>query len=100
MSEPIVYPLKYPVEIKSAETGEVVEKITELKLRRPKGKQLKVIDTATGEVGKTLALIAACSGQTLKIADELDGEDIVELGVIVEGFFGGRLPTGATFSAT
>lgn len=100
MSEPTVYHLKHPIEVRSAESGEVIENLTALALKRPKGKQLKAMDKAEGEVGKILALIAACSGQPPKIMDELDAEDFTALGVIVEGFFGGRLPTGATFSAT
>lgn len=100
MSESVVYELKHPIEVKAKDGDEVVEKITSLTLKRPKGKHLKAMDKAQGENAKVLALIAACSGQPPSVTDELDAEDFAGLAEIVESFFGGRLPTGATFSET
>lgn len=100
MSEPFVYELKHPIEIKSAKDDTVVETLTELRLARPKGKHLKAMDKVSGEVAKTLALIAACAAVPPAQLDNLDAEDFTALGEIAEGFFGGRRETGATSSAT
>lgn len=98
MSEPIVYALKHPIDIRNKE-GEAIETITSLTLVRPKGRQLKAMDRAEGEVGKTIALVCAIAGLPPSAGDLLDGEDIADLGEILAGFFGGRRPTGGTFSA-
>lgn len=99
MSEVVkTHPLKEPIDIRNKD-GELVETITELKLRKPKGKILKALDRAEGEVGKTLALIAAMAGLPPSTMDELGPQDFVDLGEVIEkDFFGGRLPTGRTSS--
>lgn len=100
MSEPLTHTLKYPIEIKADKSDKIIETITVIELRRPKGKQLKVMDKVQGENAKTLALIAACSGLPLSTLDEIDGEDFADLAEIVEVFFGKRQKTGATSSET
>ncbi len=99
MSDTIVYELKHPVELRGKD-GALLEKITSLSLKRPKGKHLKATDRVQGEAAKTLALIAAVAEIPPSTADELDGEDVAALGEMVEGFLGARRATGATFSAT
>lgn len=98
MTEPIVYTLKHPIELRAADSGAITETLRELTLRRPKGKQLKAMDRAEGEVGKTLALIGACAGQPPSTMDLLDGEDFTALGEMLEDFFGGLRRTGKTSS--
>ena len=93
--EELVHPLKHPIEIKAA-SGQVMETITELRLRRPKGKHLKATDAAKGEVGKTLALIVAIAGIPASAADEIDGEDLAAIGEVMGNFFGVSLTTGGT----
>lgn len=100
MTQPIVRKLKHPIEIRAKETGEIVETITELTFTRPKGKHLKAMDRAEGETGKTLALLAAITGHPPSVMDQLDGEDLASFEELIEGFFGGRRPTGATSSGT
>ncbi len=92
------YKLKHPIELRNTE-GQVIDTITDLTLVRPKGKHLKAMDKAQGEVGQTLALIGAVANQPPTVMDLLDGEDFADLGEIVEGFFGGRRRTGKTSSA-
>lgn len=99
MSDPIVYQLKHPIELRGKD-GTALEKITSLSLNRPKGKHLKATDRVQGDAAKTLALIAACAEIPPSTADELDGEDVATLGEMVEGFLGARRATGATSSAT
>ena len=94
------YKLKYPIELRDKETGAVTETITTLQLVRPKGKHLKAMDKASGEVSQTLALIGAISNQPPSVIDLLDGEDVAGLGEIVAGFFGGRQPTGKKSTGT
>lgn len=99
MSESVKYELKHPIEIKAEKSDKVIDTLTVLELRRPKGKHLKAMDKVLGENAKTLALIAVCAGVPVSSFDELDAEDFVALGEIVEVFFGKRQPTGATSSA-
>lgn len=44
--------------------------------RRVKGKHLKAMDKAAGEMGKTLALIASLASIPASAADDLDGRDV------------------------
>lgn len=96
MANQETYKLKHPIELRNKETGAVTETITEFTIRRPKGKQLKAMDRADGEVGRTLALMAAVCDQPPSVMDQLDVEDFAALGEVLDGFFGGRLLNGAT----
>ncbi len=95
-----IYKLKYPIEIRDKESGAVIDTITTLTLTRPKGKHLKAMDRAEGDVARTLALVGAVSGQPPAVMDLLDSADFAGLTEIVEDFFGGRRPTGATSTET
>lgn len=101
MSEVIkTYQLLHPIEVRSKE-GDVVQRIEQLELKKPKGRHLKAMDRADGEVAKMLALIASCAGVPPSAMDDLDGEDFAALGEVIEkDFFGGRLKIGAKYSAT
>lgn len=94
MNGSVTYTLKHPVELRNAESGEVAEVIKTLTLVRPRGKHMKAMDGAKGEMGKTLALLSAISAQPPSTMDLLDGEDLTKLGEIVQDFFGVPPPTG------
>lgn len=101
MSEPIRYPLKHPVTITlRGPDGDRQETISELTLRRVKGKDMRALDGQGGEVAKTLALIAHISGHPLTIVDELDAEDIGGIGDLLQDFFPASLGTGPMSSET
>ncbi len=102
MSEPVVYPLKHPIEIKARDSEKVIETITEVTLNRPKGKHLRRLEKFKGEMTQTFALLADLTNLPPAAIDELDGEDFVILGEMIEGFFGKspRPATGGTSSGT
>ena len=94
MSE-VTHPLKHKIVLtKRSSQGETTEEITELTLRRPKAKDLRIMDKPMGEVAKTIELIAALSGHPTKVIDEVDGEDLEALGKVIEGFTPPGQPTG------
>ena len=78
--------------------GEREETITEVIVRRPKGKDLRVADQYPGEVAQSLALMARLTGLDPKQVDELDAEDIAAIGAIIESFTPPGLRTGKTSS--
>ena len=94
MSAPIVYRLKHPVVLRSAD-GAVVQQLEELTLRRLKGRDMRKLDGAAGNGSALLALLAASADLPPSTADQLDAEDVTEAGTVVAGFLGGSLPTGA-----
>lgn len=82
----VVYKLKYPVAL-----GE--ETITEVALRRPKGKDLRAMRDGES-VGESLELIGRLCGQPKNVIDELDAIDIQGISEIVDGFAVSSPPTG------
>jgi len=70
------------------------EEVTYLTLRRPRVKDLKLLDAAQGDVGKTAALIGSLAGLTPKEVDQLDAGDFTRLGQAVADFLPGAQPTG------
>lgn len=82
-----VIPLKEPLK-------EGSKTITELRLRRPKAGDLRALDTATGEVGRVLALAASLSGEFEKVLDRLGIEDFMTLNQVLDGFLPSGLGTG------
>lgn len=102
MSEPIVHTLKHPIEIKTKDSEKIIETITEVTLRRPKGKHLRRLDKFKGDATQTLALIGELTELPATALDEMDGEDIMILGEMIEGFFAKspRPETGGTSLGT
>lgn len=94
-----VHRLKEPVEIHNKD-GEIIDTITELRFRKPRGAHFKAMDKVQGEVAKSFVLAAAMCGVPPSTMDRLSGEDVLDVLEIVDGFFGGRLKTGATSSET
>ena len=87
--ERVVYRLQYPIEFGS-------ETITELSLRRVKGKDIRAVRNTASPASETLDLIGRLSGQPRPVIDELDAIDVEEVGKIVEGFTKSGPPTGDT----
>lgn len=69
------------------------EEITEITLRRPKGKDLRKLPAAM-DTGDILNLAAALSGHAPSVIDEMDAEDVVEVIEAVSDFLPGSRPTG------
>ena len=87
----VTHTLAYPIEVTKRAGGskEKVETVTEITLDLPerlKAKHLRFTDGAKGEIGKTLALLAAFSGQPVKVLDELDAKDLEALAAHLESF--------------
>jgi hypothetical protein len=72
----------------------VIETLAKLTFTRLNGRKMRAIDNAKGEIGKTLALIAASAGIPPSSTDLLDGEDITAAGEILADFLGQSPPTG------
>lgn len=68
MSEPIVVALEYPIEFQN-------EEITEIKLRRATGKDLKMLP-GNPTTGDTIKLAARLAGVLPVVFDLMDGADI------------------------
>lgn len=90
MGRQFSHTLKHPITVTiKGPAGERDETITQLNFDFPeriKAKHLRATDGATGEVGKTLALLAAFGDQPVKVLDEMDAEDLGKLSVLIEGF--------------
>lgn len=101
MSKVTTHPLKFPVELRNTE-GEVIDKITELQLRRLNGKDMRAIANATAKGnGEVMAvLVCRCASIPPSTFDLLDAEDIAAVGEVAQGFIGGALPTGDQSSPT
>ncbi len=102
MSEPYVYTLKHPIVLKNKDTDEVIETIKAVAIQRPKGKHLRRIGKIREESEQTFSLISDLAQLPPSTVDELDGEDFIGIGEIIEGFFGKspRPATGRTSSGT
>jgi hypothetical protein len=87
------YKLLFPVELRNT-TGEVIETITTLSLRRLKAKELRTLDNAKGSGTVLLRMIALSSGLPPSTVDEMDAADAANAGATVASFLGGSLPTG------
>lgn len=78
MSEESVVQLKHPVTYTADRIDGGGERtLEEIHVpHRIKAKHLRAIDAATGEVAKSLALLAAVTGLPKVAIDELDAEDV------------------------
>lgn len=91
------YILKHPLKNKAGDTI-----VTEVSLRRAKGKDLKAADKAASDLDSTFVLIDLLSqmpdgsGVFPGFADELDAEDIEALGERVAALLPGGHQTGGT----
>lgn len=93
------YRLKHPVTLKFRQAGgeEREESITELTLRRPTAKDLRMVDDyGTRIIAMTIALVSSLSELDVEVIERIDAEDFGELAEIVGGFLPDGPMTGAT----
>jgi hypothetical protein len=87
------YKLLFPVIYKDAAGNEVT--VMELKLRRPKAKDMRLLERVQndggGDIAASLALLAAINGLPETAIDELDAEDVMELSGVLLGFLPEKL---------
>lgn len=76
--------------------GDREEKMDSVTIRKPKAKDLRAIDAVTGDVAKSIALMARLTGLTVATVDEMDVTDFQAIGDIIEGFTQPGRPTGET----
>lgn len=68
-------------------------KLSEVKLRRPKGRDMLIFDKHRGEKGEdagfamVIATVAAVTGLTFDEASDMDAEDLVEISEQAVDFF-------------
>lgn len=67
--------------------------ITELQLRRPKGKDLRRLGQDI-RIGDLLDIASKLAGQAPAVIDELDGEDTMRLAEVIGDFLGRSPATG------
>jgi len=94
LAEPIVK------RFRQADGTEREESIAEVTVRKPVAGDLRVLDSATGEIGKAFALAARLTGLDVKDVDKLAMEDFASISAIIEGFMPPGLQIGQTSSAT
>lgn len=78
--DPITIKLKFPISVGDETISELTVK------RRPKTRDLKAMDQATGEIGKAAALLARLADVPESWIDQLDAVDFTECGAVVDGF--------------
>ncbi|PXW78989.1 tail assembly chaperone E/41/14-like protein [Blastomonas natatoria] len=99
MAAQTIHRLKHPVALQFRQSDGSIrdESITELKLRRPAARDLRLVDSYGSQmVGMMIALIAALSGQEIEVIEKLDAEDFGDLSDVVSDFLPDGPKTGAT----
>ncbi len=104
MKPPLTYRLKHDIILTTIDRDNGSEKDEVLKpagtcvvLRRPKAKDLKVVDQYEGKpVAMSIALIVKVSNLDETEVENLDGEDMAGLGKFVADFMPSGLKTGET----
>lgn len=93
VSQAATYHLLFPVTYKDAAGTEAT--VTELKLRRPKAKDMRLLERVQneggGDIAASLALLAAINDLPETAIDELDAEDVLELSGVLLGFLPEKL---------
>ena len=79
--------LKHPIKVEGTE-------IDSLTIRRPKVRDLKVIDQTKGEVARGIALVATLCDIPEPSVNEMDAEDFQAVSEVVGNFLGVAPPTG------
>lgn len=103
MKAPLTYKLKHAITLTTRST-EGIESEEELSpegativLRRPKAKDMRVVDKFEGEnVAITLALIERLTNLDAQQVENLDAEDMAGLGELVADFLPSGRRTGGT----
>lgn len=83
--DPEHLPLAFPVETKS-KAGEVISRLTEVTVRRPKVKDLSAVANAKSDTALGVALSKRLTGLPDYLFDALDLSDFERIGEVVAGF--------------
>ena len=76
--------------IENGTTGSKLLKITE-----PTVSELRMMDSAKGEMAKSIALLGACAGLAEATINNLKTRDFMRIQKVILCFLGGSQPTGA-----
>lgn len=71
--------LTYPIKVE-------MESVPKLVLRRPKARDLSVMDSEKGDIGKAIVLIARLAGIPKSSVGQIDGGDFKKLQEVIESF--------------
>lgn len=74
--------LRYPVKLESGVETQTIE------IKEPRAFNLKAMDLAKGEIGKTVELLISCAGMTREAANGVSGRDLTTFGKLVAVFLG------------
>lgn len=88
--------LAHPIEIRDKDSGELIERIEALQLRPPTARDLRAMDKAQGEVGKSIALLAALASVPPSTIDLLDAADYLAASEVLASLVGKPPGTGAS----
>lgn len=82
------YALKFPItrRLRGHDQSVREEQLTEVTVRRPKGKDMKLAARFKNADEADMSLIAPLTGLTDKDVDELDAVDLMAIGAIIAGF--------------
>jgi hypothetical protein len=87
------YTLLFSITYKDAGGTDVT--VTELKIRRPKAKDMRLLERVQneggGDIAASLALLAAINDLPETAIDELDAEDVLELSGVLLDFLPSKL---------
>lgn len=89
--------LEYEVEFRDEKNEP--KRLSEIKIRRTKGRDWKATDKVKGDIAKTVALASSASGVSAAAFDEMDSDDFLRV-IRVTGTMGKSPATGGTSSAT
>lgn len=85
---PKVYTLLEPIEFAG-------ETITEVKIRKPTGKDMRVVPTDPKTLDPLISFAARMAGLSSAEMDLLDARDVMGILDLVNDFLGGSLPAGS-----
>jgi hypothetical protein len=68
--------------------------VSEIKIRKPRAKDLRAMDKGTGEIGKTLALAQHLTGIHLPFLEDMEAVDFLALSRVIQGFLAPSPETG------
>jgi hypothetical protein len=79
--------LKYPIKVMGAE-------VAELTFKRLNARKMRAIDAETGDIGKTIVMIAKSASIPISSAEDLDFADLKEIGEALADFLSSSPLTG------
>jgi hypothetical protein len=88
-----VYYLRHPIEFREGDVERVFYDVT---VRRPIAKDLLALDGESGEIAKSLAMIAQLTGLMMPLVHKLDNEDVQGISEIIAVFMAPGPQTGGT----